>query len=357
MSIFASTSAPNFIQIPSFSSPERPTQSTAEVEDDHSTLTRQQPLLTRAEERQMRFKNANTKWDSLSRMIEEQKATGSSSLLQLFGGGLDYSAALGGKGKASDIGTKQTRRKSTRGLSGIEGKEKTMAKNRKSASPVKEQGVQKPKTSNHHDAGARKRSVLTEEVAEGKEEKHSSLSIIKAKRIRTGTRKDRMKPDSLELQPTILESSFPPSAQPTTAPVPDKPKGRVPRAAISRQVKGSRLSNSPQPSRPPPSPRQSLSSVAALQPGAGDNEQAPASSNEGVQLGRKKPRATPPTPSISQPKATIPARDSDSQTVTSLHQTVEKKRKLLRKEESPKAKVIKKRRVPARIESKDHEQL
>lgn len=61
MSIFASnsTSAPALIQIPTFSSPER-TQTQAE--DGPSTNEQSKPAqaLTRAEERQMRFKNANT---------------------------------------------------------------------------------------------------------------------------------------------------------------------------------------------------------------------------------------------------------------------------------------------------------
>jgi len=51
MSIFASDATPALIQIPSFSSPER----TAKLSDQNE----ESKQLTRAEERQLRFRNTN----------------------------------------------------------------------------------------------------------------------------------------------------------------------------------------------------------------------------------------------------------------------------------------------------------
>ncbi|GAA5944785.1 uncharacterized protein JCM15063_001664 [Sporobolomyces koalae] len=104
MSIFASTTAaPAVIEIPAFSSPVHPHRRTAidrdaDNEKDHSTSPpRPSPEpLSRDEARQKRFRNTTTKWESLGRMIEEHKASGTSSLLQLMGGNVNIASALGG---------------------------------------------------------------------------------------------------------------------------------------------------------------------------------------------------------------------------------------------------------------------
>ncbi|GAA5963143.1 hypothetical protein JCM3765_003621 [Sporobolomyces pararoseus] len=345
MSIFASTSGPALIQIPSFSSPERPAQlqereQSSEDESTKQPQTRPQAL-TRDEERQMR------KWESLGRMIEQQKASGSSSLLQLMGSSVDLSAALGGKGKekAKDSGSKRTR-KSTRDT-GTRQEESLVT--RKSVSPVKRKREDKKRPEKEDiskiDVGPSNRSTREQEHSRGRIDERDILEgggrpAKKAESSKLTTTSDS-RTSSLPLPlplPAASGSALPPhsatsdSKEATTK----KPKGRVPRAAFRTAVASepidllpaSTKAASPDPSRHPLSPVQPQNITdGSLIPEAGltTKSKEPAVDGGGIKK-RKKPRAVPtssaprqrsPTSSLRSPKPgeTVDIVVPDSQAV------------------------------------------
>ncbi|GAA5883424.1 hypothetical protein JCM16303_003789 [Sporobolomyces ruberrimus] len=314
MSIFASnsTSAPALIQIPTFSSPER-TQTQAE--DGPSTNEQSKPAqaLTRAEERQMRFKNANTKWESLGRMVEDQKGSGKSSLLQLMGNGLDIASAFGGKGKEKAAQDQVEKKRSTRVATGTgqpESNKGTEATSKEVGSPTKKK---RARSEMEKEEGSKIGASSGKRVARKAESRQPGASVEAGTRDASRSVKDKSSAGTTKSAKANPPQSPPrvdlfPEPHPAIEPRPaaevvKSTKGRVPRAALRKVLteETSELgatTKSAAPSEHPRSPLSPVHTLANIEPEVRTRGDAaiPAAGGVEVVKKRRKPRAAPPTP-------------------------------------------------------------
>ncbi|GAA6013904.1 hypothetical protein JCM11491_000465 [Sporobolomyces phaffii] len=334
-SIFGSTSTPALIHIPRFSSPERPPAPERDQDE------RPPKALTRDQERQLRFKNTNTKWESLGRMIEQQKASGTSSLLHLMRGTVDIAAALGGPSKpapadsshsaetrpaATRDGTRGAARGGgggggTRDTTGKEAHEASRAAAPKRGSPTKrkrDQNVLQDKDEVENRSGKRVARSGTAREVTSKNADAVADPEAPARENEDGApttmRKKRAQPRSPVL------ASAPVDPAPASAPTPlttlaVQPKGRVPRAAMRKPpppANSAAVETNANRRSPPP--------AAAFSPERGRAEvRASEAEVPSKSTAAKKPRAAPrrlrsPTPELEpQDKIEVDEIVADSQ--------------------------------------------